>query len=128
MGNMANPNEILGFLHAFYGLGATLSPLIATTMITKGRGLPWYYFYYVMVCFVSLFWMHCHYSRHYVLSLYYFFSHYFHYSQYTFLLATPIPPPSHPSLPHYLLAAPMTFPLPAHYVPRCLPQTTRNTP
>ena len=49
IGNMANPNEVLGFLHAFYGLGAVLSPLIATTMITKGQRLPWYYFYYVMV-------------------------------------------------------------------------------
>jgi fucose permease len=50
IGNMANPNEILGFLHAFYGAGAVLSPLIATTMITKGDRLPWYSFYYVMVC------------------------------------------------------------------------------
>jgi fucose permease len=49
MGNMANPNEILGFLHGFYGLGAVLAPLIATTMITKGQRLPWYTFYYVMV-------------------------------------------------------------------------------
>ncbi|KAF1956078.1 MFS general substrate transporter [Byssothecium circinans] len=49
LGNMANPNEVLGFLHAFYGLGAILSPLIATTMITKGEKLPWYYFYYVMI-------------------------------------------------------------------------------
>jgi hypothetical protein len=49
MGNMANPNEVLGFLHACYGAGAVLAPLIATTMITKGSRLPWYYFYYVMV-------------------------------------------------------------------------------
>jgi fucose permease len=49
MGNMANPNEVLGFLHAFYGVGAVLSPLIATTMITKGSRLPWYTFYYVMI-------------------------------------------------------------------------------
>jgi fucose permease len=49
IGNMANPNEVLGFLHAFYGVGAVLAPLIATTMITKGQRLPWYYFYYVMV-------------------------------------------------------------------------------
>lgn len=49
IGNMANPNEVLGFLHAFYGLGAVLAPLVATTMITKGQRLPWYYFYYVMV-------------------------------------------------------------------------------
>ncbi|KAL6706524.1 hypothetical protein ACN47E_005463 [Coniothyrium glycines] len=49
IGNMANPNEVLGFLHAFYGVGAVLAPLIATTMITKGNRLPWYYFYYVMI-------------------------------------------------------------------------------
>ncbi|KAG9186505.1 hypothetical protein G6011_09613 [Alternaria panax] len=49
IGNMANPNEVLGFLHAFYGVGAVLSPLIATTMITKGSRLPWYTFYYVMI-------------------------------------------------------------------------------
>ncbi|KAH7114442.1 major facilitator superfamily domain-containing protein [Dendryphion nanum] len=49
IGNMQNPNEVLGFLHAFYGLGAVLAPLIATTMITKGDKLPWYYFYYVMI-------------------------------------------------------------------------------
>ncbi|KAK4574556.1 hypothetical protein LTR86_001397 [Recurvomyces mirabilis] len=48
IGNMANANEILGFLHAFYGLGATIAPLIATTMITKA-GLPWYYWYYIMI-------------------------------------------------------------------------------
>jgi fucose permease len=51
LGNMANANEVLGFLHASYGLGAVLSPLIATTMVTKGDRLPWYYFYYVMVSF-----------------------------------------------------------------------------
>ncbi|KAH9870349.1 hypothetical protein IAQ61_005823 [Plenodomus lingam] len=54
MGNMANPNEVLGFLHAFYGLGAVLSPLIATTMITKGDRLPWYYFYYVMIAMAAI--------------------------------------------------------------------------
>ncbi|GAB7350687.1 hypothetical protein MBLNU459_g1249t1 [Dothideomycetes sp. NU459] len=48
MGNMANANEILGFLHGFYGLGATISPLIATTMITKAH-VPWYTWYYVMI-------------------------------------------------------------------------------
>lgn len=48
VGAMENPNELLGFLHGFYGLGATLGPLIATSMVTKGR-LPWYYFYYILV-------------------------------------------------------------------------------
>jgi fucose permease len=52
IGNMANANEVLGFLHGFYGLGATLSPLIATSMIA-GAGLSWYYFYYVMVREIS---------------------------------------------------------------------------
>lgn len=48
IGAMANPNEILGFLHGFYGVGGTISPLIATTLITK-VGVPWYYWYYVMI-------------------------------------------------------------------------------
>ncbi|KAI0390232.1 putative MFS transporter [Xylariaceae sp. FL0594] len=48
VGNMDRANEILGFLHGLYGAGAVLSPLIATTMITKA-GLPWYAFYYLMI-------------------------------------------------------------------------------
>ncbi len=46
---MAYANELLGFLHGAYGLGATVSPLIATAIVTKGN-LPWYNFYYLMVC------------------------------------------------------------------------------
>lgn len=48
IGDMANANEVMGFLHGFYGLGATIAPLCATTMITKGN-LPWYYWYYLMI-------------------------------------------------------------------------------
>src|ERR1700761_5168451 len=48
IGDMANANEVLGFLHGFYGLGAALSPLIATTLVTKA-GWHWYEFYYLMV-------------------------------------------------------------------------------
>ncbi|KAL9625268.1 MAG: hypothetical protein Q9160_000670 [Pyrenula sp. 1 TL-2023] len=44
---MANANELLGLLHGFYGLGAALSPLIATTLITRA-GWKWYEFYYIM--------------------------------------------------------------------------------
>lgn len=44
---MANANELLGLLHGFYGLGAALSPLIATTLITRA-GWRWYEFYYIM--------------------------------------------------------------------------------
>lgn len=48
VGVMANCNEVMGFLHGFYGLGATISPLIATSMITRAH-LPWWDFYWVMV-------------------------------------------------------------------------------
>nr|OQO23132.1 hypothetical protein B0A51_10089 [Rachicladosporium sp. CCFEE 5018] len=52
IGAMAHANELLGFLHGFYGLGATIAPLIATTMITRG-GLQWYYWYYCMITFAA---------------------------------------------------------------------------
>jgi fucose permease len=48
VGAMANANELLGILHGLYGAGAVIAPLIATTMIAQA-GLPWYYWYYVMV-------------------------------------------------------------------------------
>ncbi len=40
-------NQLLGLMHGCYGLGATISPLIATTMITK-YGLGWWEFFYLM--------------------------------------------------------------------------------
>ncbi|KAJ9149993.1 Bypass of stop codon protein 6 [Pleurostoma richardsiae] len=50
VGNMQDANELLGFLHGAYGLGATIGPLIATAMVTKGESpLPWCTYYYVMV-------------------------------------------------------------------------------
>jgi fucose permease len=48
LGNMANLNEVLGFLHGFFGLGAVLSLLAAISLITKS-GWTWYQFYYLMV-------------------------------------------------------------------------------
>ena len=48
IGAMENANQVLGVLHGFYGLGGTVSPLIATTMIVKGH-LEWYYWYYLMI-------------------------------------------------------------------------------
>ncbi|KAH9210752.1 major facilitator superfamily domain-containing protein [Leptodontidium sp. 2 PMI_412] len=48
LGNMANANEVQGFLQASYSLGATVSPLIATALIQKS-GLGWYGFYYIMI-------------------------------------------------------------------------------
>ncbi|KAI4663058.1 uncharacterized protein J4E79_004371 [Alternaria viburni] len=47
-GSLANANEVLGFVHGLYGLGALLSPLAATSLITK-RGWQWYQFYYIML-------------------------------------------------------------------------------
>lgn len=48
VGNMQNANELLGLLHGSYGLGATISPLVASAMVTKA-GYPWYTFYYVLI-------------------------------------------------------------------------------
>ncbi|KAF9877938.1 MFS transporter [Colletotrichum karsti] len=48
IGNMDRANEVLGFLHACYGAGGVMSPLIATTMINKAN-LGWWNFYYVLL-------------------------------------------------------------------------------
>lgn len=48
IGNMHNANELLGLLHGSYGLGATISPLIASAMVTKAN-LEWYNFFYIMI-------------------------------------------------------------------------------
>lgn len=48
VGGMANANELLGILHAFYGLGATLAPTVATSLITKAHW-QWFQFYYLVV-------------------------------------------------------------------------------
>ncbi|KAB8071885.1 major facilitator superfamily domain-containing protein [Aspergillus leporis] len=45
LGNMANANQLLGLLHGLYGAGGVLSPILATSLITRA-GLEWYYFYY----------------------------------------------------------------------------------
>lgn len=47
-GNMVSANKVQGFLQAFYSLGATISPLIATELVTR-HDKPWYTWYYVMV-------------------------------------------------------------------------------
>lgn len=48
VGNLANSSELLGFLHALYGVGGVVSPLIATALVTKAK-LEWYSVYYIMV-------------------------------------------------------------------------------
>ena len=45
---MTSANALQGFLHSMYSLGATLSPLIATSFIVK-YGFGWYSFYWFML-------------------------------------------------------------------------------
>ncbi|KAF5010541.1 hypothetical protein FDECE_3310 [Fusarium decemcellulare] len=47
VGSLANSSQLLGFLHALYGVGGVMSPLAATSLITKTHQ-PWYTFYYFM--------------------------------------------------------------------------------
>lgn len=47
VGNMHHSNELLGIVHGAYGLGATISPLVASAMVTRGN-VEWYTFYYLM--------------------------------------------------------------------------------
>ncbi|KAH6968935.1 major facilitator superfamily domain-containing protein [Fusarium avenaceum] len=58
VGNLDRANETLGFLHAFYGVGGVISPLIATNMIAKAS-LPWYTFYYVMIGLAAIEFVTC---------------------------------------------------------------------
>lgn len=46
--SMANSHEVLGCFHGFYGIGATISPFIATSVITKA-GWKWNSYYYLLV-------------------------------------------------------------------------------
>ncbi|KAI3548382.1 uncharacterized protein CLUP02_04722 [Colletotrichum lupini] len=65
VGNLERPNELLGFLHAAYGVGGIFSPLIATAMIARAS-MPWYTFYYAvlgislieLIALTSAFWNH----------------------------------------------------------------------
>ncbi|KAK2612850.1 hypothetical protein QQS21_001130 [Conoideocrella luteorostrata] len=53
VGNMRQTNELLGILHGSFGFGGTVSPLIASVMVTK-LGLPWYSFYYIFIVIVCV--------------------------------------------------------------------------
>ncbi|KAL8698957.1 MAG: hypothetical protein Q9201_006286 [Fulgogasparrea decipioides] len=53
IGTLAHTNQLLGLLHGFYGLGATISPLISTTMITKAN-LGWWTFFWLMAGSVAV--------------------------------------------------------------------------
>ncbi|KAM0270660.1 hypothetical protein ACHAQH_009343 [Verticillium albo-atrum] len=56
VGDMDKANQVQGFMHACYSLGALFAPLIATSMVVKA-GLPWYTFYYIMVGLSVLEWV-----------------------------------------------------------------------
>ncbi|KAJ6086716.1 hypothetical protein N7467_005630 [Penicillium canescens] len=48
IGNLDNANQLLGLLHGSYGIGAVISPLVASLLVADA-GLPWFYFYYIMI-------------------------------------------------------------------------------
>ncbi|KAL4889305.1 major facilitator superfamily domain-containing protein [Aspergillus ambiguus] len=50
VGAMAKSNELLGVMHGLYGVGAMISPLIATVLVSKANA-PWFRFYNILaVC------------------------------------------------------------------------------
>ncbi|KAJ0422655.1 major facilitator superfamily domain-containing protein [Aspergillus carlsbadensis] len=53
IGNMADSNQVLGLPHGWYGLGAVLAPLVATSLITEAK-VGWWYFYYIMVACAAI--------------------------------------------------------------------------
>lgn len=55
--NLPNSHRWLGVLHAVYGLGALVSPLVATTIAT--RTAYWHYYYLVLLgfAFVNVVWL-----------------------------------------------------------------------
>lgn len=53
IGQLAQTNQLLGLMHGFYGLGATIAPLIATSMIAKAH-LGWWTFFYLMAALVAV--------------------------------------------------------------------------
>lgn len=50
-GNLKNKNKVLGLLHGFSGIGATLAPAVETFLISSGY--KWNSFYYILT-FLSL--------------------------------------------------------------------------
>ncbi|PHH59044.1 hypothetical protein CDD81_3849 [Ophiocordyceps australis] len=46
--SLKSASQVLGLLHAFYGAGGIIGPLLATALITKAN-LEWYTFCYIMI-------------------------------------------------------------------------------
>ncbi|KAL2832503.1 major facilitator superfamily domain-containing protein [Aspergillus cavernicola] len=64
VGGMQDSNQVLGFLHGWYGVGATVAPVVATSLVVGG-GRGWWVFYYVMVACAALELVFCLYAfRH----------------------------------------------------------------
>ncbi len=53
IGQLAESNKLQGFLHGFYGVGATISPSVATVFVTKGH-YSWHYYYFIMMGLVAV--------------------------------------------------------------------------
>jgi fucose permease len=47
IGQLKDSTALLGFSHAFYGLGCAISPIVATRMVEAGLG--WNSYYYVLL-------------------------------------------------------------------------------
>lgn len=55
VGELQHANQLLGIMHGAYGAGATIAPLIATTMVTRAQPkLQWYAYYYIMISLSAL--------------------------------------------------------------------------
>lgn len=52
VGGFKNSNELLGLLHGFYGLGATITPVTASALFSH-YGWRWYQVYYVLVAMAA---------------------------------------------------------------------------
>lgn len=53
VGNMHQTNELLGIIHGAFGLGGTVAPIVASTMVAKLK-MPWYSFYYIFITIVCI--------------------------------------------------------------------------
>lgn len=56
VGVMEKSNQIQGFMHSSYSVGALCAPLIATSMVVNS-GLPWYNYFYIMVGLAVVEWV-----------------------------------------------------------------------
>lgn len=48
VGGLESPNELLGLLHGVYGVGATVTPIVASTLVTK-CGWQWFEVFYLFI-------------------------------------------------------------------------------